>query len=100
MSDASKTVSFRLPDEFLHQLISEAKLRKFKSHHDFARQLVINALGNTEADQQQAELRDLRRTIETLREDLATAAGAILAFAGQWTPEEARAWAQKTLLQK
>lgn len=100
MSDASKTVSFRLPDEFLHQLKTEAKLRKFDSHHAFARELVINALSNVASDQHGAELKDLKQSIETLKYDLATATGALLAFAGKWTPEQARSWVQKTLLQK
>ena len=100
MSDRSETVSFRLPSAFYRQLLSEAKDQSFKSPHDFARQLVIKALGNVESDQQMSELRDLRRTMDTLRDDLATATGALLAYAGKWTPEQARAWVQETLLQK
>lgn len=98
MNDRSKTVSFRLPQAFLSQLIKDAEQRNLDSHHEFARQIVINYLTDASGEEGRQDVLDIKQSLETLREDLATSTAAILAFGGKWTPEQAKAWAKQTLL--
>ena len=97
MSDRSETVSFRLPPSFYSQLSQEAGKRSL-SLHEVARQIVIDRLTDAAREEERQQLADLKQTLETLREDLATAAAAMLAFGGKWTAEQAQKWARETLL--
>jgi len=96
MDDRSKTVSFRLPPEFLNQLIKDAKSRMLDSHHELARQVVINYLTDAMLEEQRLEFEKLKQSVERLREDFATAAGFMLVSAANWPIDKARAWAKET----
>lgn len=97
MADRSETISFRLPPTFYNQLVKDAEKRNL-SPHELARQVVINFLTDASADEERQHFLDLKKSLEILREDFATATAAILAFGGKWSPEEAKAWAKETLL--
>lgn len=91
------TVSFRLPPALFSQLTKEAEARGI-SLHIYARQIVTEKLGSTFEDDQRQEFEATRKGLKTIQEELATATAAMLAFAGKWSPDEARTWVKETLL--
>lgn len=97
MPAESKPIIFRLSTTFADQLAQEAAKRKL-SPNRYARQVVVDALNQTEATKGRQELAELRATVEGLREDLATAVTALLVRAGKAGVEEAKEWVKKTLL--
>lgn len=92
MSERTETVSFRLPATFAKELRDQAA-RMNDSPGEHARRLVIEALTN----RHQQDLSDLKTTVETLRDDVATAVVVLLVKAGKSDPKEAEEWVRKNL---
>lgn len=99
MAAATRPVSFRLDEQYLERLKKEAA-KYGMSAGDFARRLVIDTLEDTERRKVHDELRDVKRQIAELRDDVATAALALLVGAGKTEKEEAREWVQAHLRAK
>lgn len=96
MNDRTQTVSFRLPTVFANQL-TQRGAEQHMSPGEFARRIVLDALGDTSGQQTREELAELREGLERIREDLATAAAALLVNAGKVSADEAQTWVRETL---
>ncbi len=92
MSEKTETVSFRLPATFSKELRDQAA-RLDESPGEYARRLVMDALTN----RHQQELAELRDTVASLRDDVATAVTALLVNDGKTSPTEAEEWVRKNL---
>jgi hypothetical protein len=94
--ESSSTVGFRLDPEALDVLRRRAD-RLGSSHHELARQYVLEALGGEQerAALQQAVL-SLKDELTELREDFALAVECLLTSAGQANEKEAQEWVQKS----
>jgi hypothetical protein len=98
-------ISFRIDAEVAVELASRAK-QVGKSQGLYARDLLCEALFHGEEQRQQlamirAELVRLATSFDHLRSlpgDLASSVAVLLAHAGQLNPQQARQWAEKTLL--
>jgi hypothetical protein len=96
MPSGTRPVSFRLDEQYLERLKKEAA-RYGISAGDYARRIVLDTLEDTERHKTQDELRELKRQIAELRNDVATAVMALLVGAGKVDMDEARAWVSANL---
>ena len=95
-----ETVSFRLPDVYMAELVGRAdKLRV--SPGEFGRQVLIDYLEDKKRDRLEAELGALKSEITFFRVDFATTVEALLVLAGAGTvqPLEAQSWVEERLRQ-
>jgi hypothetical protein len=97
MRERSQPVSFRLSPTFAKQLAKRAATHD-ESRGTHAKRLVIDALNDTDRERLYAELAELRKLIETLREDYATAFAALLVKLRVADAADAEDWVRKTLL--
>lgn len=97
MDELTKTVSFRLPAAHAKQL-SDRGAKENLSIGEYARTLVLAVLTNTSSARSGDDLAAVHKSLDALREDLATATVAVLVGAGKTTAAEAEDWVRKTLL--
>lgn len=97
MAERSEPISFRLPSTYAKDLAKRAEIFG-DSLGEHARRIVVDAL--TDADRQivRDEVQELRKLVETLREDFATAVAVLLSRREPYSRDEAEAWVKKTLL--
>lgn len=94
-----ETITFKLNDDQMNELVQRAEQWNNKSCHLYAKRIVLDHLADAERTRIRKEVADLRRDMIRLREALATAAAALLVKAGKVSnTEEAEAWAQRELL--
>lgn len=96
MASGTTPVSFRLDEQYLDRLKKESS-KYGMSAGDYARRVVLDALEDTEQRKVQDELRDVKRELAELRDDIATAVFALLVGAGKIEKGEARDWVSANL---
>jgi len=97
MPERSEPISFRLPATYAKDLSRQAETHG-DSVGEHARRIVVDALTDTRHQELREEVQELRKTVDALREDLATAVAVLLSRREPYTREEAEAWVRKTLL--
>jgi hypothetical protein len=91
-----KTIGFRLNAD-AHRILMDRATRLGISPHELARDYLLEALSDRENRAvARVALVDILALTRKLRGDVATAAEAMLVSCGGYTPEEARAWGEKT----
>jgi len=95
-----QTVSFRLPDVYMTQLLKRAESARM-SPGEFVRQVLVDYLEDTEREQLEDGMRELHSSLVLFREDFHTTVEALLVLAGAGTvkPLEAQAWVKDRLKQ-
>lgn len=95
-----QTVSFRLPDEYMTEVVTRAQKGQV-SPGEFARQVLIDHLDDARREQLETEMSALKAEIAVFRGDFATAIEALLVLAGTGSikPLEAQHWVQERLRQ-
>jgi hypothetical protein len=89
---SSEPLSFRLDEHYLKRL-GEAGQKRGISAGAYARLLVIDALEEGEGERLRGDMAELRRLVELIGEDLASATLALLVHGGNVEQEpEARDW--------
>lgn len=96
MKKERHVVSFRLGAAHLKQLAKEGAGYK-QSHHEHARQLVMEALNDAATERLEKRMMLLEGEVSELRSDLATAVEALLIVAGHYPAEKAREWVNRNL---
>ena len=96
MSSGTKPISFRLNENYLEHLKREAA-KYGMSAGDYARRMVIDTLEDGERKKTQDQMRELKREIAELRDDVATTALALLVGAGKVGKDEAQIWVRENL---
>lgn len=91
-TEPTDIVSFRL-DPFYRKRLAEEGASEGMSAGEWARRLVVRALEEFQA----AEIAELHRGLQALREELARSVAALLCAAGQETPERALQWVKDNL---
>lgn len=97
MQNRTTSVSFRLASTYA-KLLAERAEKQGDSVGEHARRLVIDALTDAGREELRDQVGELTKLVHTLREDLATAAVALLSQKASYTRDEAEAWAKRTLL--
>lgn len=96
MQNTENTISFRLPPEYLSLLKDQAE-KEGKTHHEWAKRLLIRMLTETERAELRAEMGKLQKDFKKMRGDLATLGMYLLVKVGEETHEEAQAWVRENL---
>lgn len=93
-----RTVSFRLPDVYMAELVARAD-KLHVSPGEFARQNLIDYLEDKKRERLEADLTALKSEITFFRADFATSIEALLVLAGAGSvmPLEASSWVQERL---
>lgn len=95
---APETVCFRLPDNYMQDLLTRAAGARV-GHNEFARGQLLDYLEDGTRDRLEHTLSRLLGEVALLRGDLATLAEALLVLAGggSVSPDEAREWVEERL---
>ena len=95
-----QTVSFRLPDLYMEQLLTRAEAGRV-SPGEFVRQVLIDYLEDEQRVRLEEGIRGLQAELAFLRGDFNTTVEALLVLAGAGTvkPMEAQAWVEDRLRQ-
>ena len=96
VSKQPKTVGFQLEDSYHRRLEKDGKEFKM-SAGQYARQLVIDALDDTNRERLEKRMVMLETELSELRSDLAIAVEALLIVAGNYPKEKAREWVVRNL---
>jgi hypothetical protein len=99
MPESTIGISFRFPVEFVPALDEVVGRDKDESRNLAARRLLIESLHDTARDELREELAEIRHTLATMREDLATACVALLTRQQPVSREQAEAWVRENLLE-
>ena len=91
MTSKPKTIGFQLEDAVLRRLEKEGKQYKM-SAGQYARQLVVDALEDTNTERLERRMILLEGEVSQLRQDLAIAVHALLVTAGNLPKSEAARW--------
>ncbi len=96
--EAPETITFRLLDDNLRQVLGERAKRMRLSPHELARVYVAEALAQAEERAAlRAAVKTLRDELNKLRADFAFAVCALLTSAGTVSEEKAKAWVEESL---
>ena len=92
----AKTIGFQVEDGYLRRLEKEGKQYKM-SAGQYARQLVFDALEDSNTERLERRMIMLESEVSELRQDLAVAVHALLVTAGGLPTSEAARWIKENL---
>lgn len=87
-----RIVTYELPATIFKSLQEEASVRGVASHHQRAREILVEHYANPEADEFRQRIDELGRDVAYLGELVRLTAYSVMVHAGDYPSDEANAW--------